>query len=132
METTVDVLSRAAALHGRCFGIISCAYFREKDQPKDFYRNSHFNYPQRFCGGSGIVNPHGEYIAGPVFDEETIVYGELDFAELDRHRYAVNLMGIYSRWDLFRLQIRPERYVPVVPMDGNISSTASTTDSPSA
>ncbi|MEW6141536.1 MAG: nitrilase-related carbon-nitrogen hydrolase [Chloroflexota bacterium] len=116
METTVDVLSRAAALHGRCFGVISCAYFKEKDQPKDFYRNSHFNYPQRFHGGSGIISPHGEYIAGPVFDEETIVYGDLDFAELDRNRYAVNLNGIYSRWDLFSLQVRQEKYAPVVGM----------------
>jgi predicted amidohydrolase len=118
MTNTVDVLSRSACLHGRCFGVISCAYFNEKDQPADFLRNSHFNYPQRFKGGSGIVSSHGEYVTGPVFDRETIVYGDLDFSDLDRDRYAVNLMGIYSRWDLYQLQVRQDKYSPVAPMGG--------------
>jgi len=37
-------------------------------------------------GGSAIIAPDGRYLAGPVFDEETILYATLDLQEIDQNR----------------------------------------------
>ena len=111
-----DLSSRAFCRSGHAFGIISAGYFEEKDLPKKFYKNSAFNIPGMIRGGSGIVDPWGEYIAGPVYDEETIVYGDVDLTESDRARFAVNLTGNYSRWDLLSLNVKQDPYEPLSPM----------------
>ena len=111
-----DICSRAFCRSGHAFGIISSGYFREQDLPKKFYKNSAFNIPGMICGGSGIVNPWGEYIAGPVYDEETIIYGDIDLSESDKARFAVNLTGNYSRWDLLSLNVKQDTYKSLSPM----------------
>ena len=114
---STDITTRALCLSAKAYGVLAAAYIREEDRPKNFYRNSHFNIPGSLRGGSGIVNPNGEYITGPVYDQETIVYGDVDLAEIDRSRTAVNITGIYSRWDLLNLKVRQEPYEPVVDME---------------
>ncbi len=107
-----DISTRAVCRAAHAFGVLSSGYFREQDLPRQFYKNSAFNIPGMICGGSGIVNPWGEYIAGPVYNEETIVYGDIDLAEIDKARFAVNLTGAYSRWDLLSLNVNQETYQP--------------------
>ena len=123
-----DICTRAACFAAHAFGIMSATYFKEEELPKNFYKNSAFNTPGMICGGSGVINPSGEYIAGPVYDEETIVYGDVDLSDTDKIRYAVNLTGSYSRWDLLSLNVRQETYEPLVAMkaeDGALSPPAS-------
>ncbi len=119
----VDIVSRSLCRIGHTFGVLSCTYMAEKDIPKKFYSNSTFNVPGALRGGSGIVNPNGEYIAGPVYDEETIVYGDIDLADIDKTRFANNLTGYYARWDLFNLNVSQETYQPLVPMPKPSSAT---------
>ena len=64
-----------------------------------------------------MINPYGECLAGPVYDQETIVYGDIDLSDIDKSRYSVSLPGIYSRWDLININVRQESYEPVVPME---------------
>ncbi len=117
METTTDIKTRALCFTAGTFGVLAATYIPEQERPKNFYRNSLFSLPDSFRGGSGVISPYGEYIAGPVYDEETIVYGDIDLADVDRSRYAVDLAGIYSRWDLININVRQETYEPVVPME---------------
>ncbi len=112
-----DICTRAACWAGHAFGVMSATYFKEQDLPKKFFKNSAFNNPENFCGGSGIISPFGTYIAGPVYDEETIVYGEIDLSDTDKARVAVNLTGAYSRWDLLSLNVNQAAYEPLVPME---------------
>jgi nitrilase len=116
-KNETDICTRAVCWAAHAFGIISATYFKEEDLPKNFYKNSAFNTPGMICGGSGIVSPSGTYIAGPVYDAETIVYGDIDLSDIDKARFAVNLTGAYSRWDLLSLNVRQENYEPVVPME---------------
>jgi nitrilase len=110
-----DICTRAVCFAGHSFGVMGANYFKEEDLPRNFYKNCAFNVPQMIRGGSGIVNPMVEYIAGPIYDEETIVYGDVDLLETDKARFAVNLTRNYSRWDLFSLNVRRDIYEPVVP-----------------
>ena len=117
LETVTDVTTRALAFNIGSFAVSAATYIPEEDQPKDFYPNSLFSVPQAFRGGSAVVNPYGENIAGPVYDKETIVYGTIDLADVDRSRHAVNLSGIYSRWDLLNVNVRQESYEPVTEIE---------------
>ncbi|MFC1902546.1 nitrilase-related carbon-nitrogen hydrolase [Chloroflexota bacterium] len=117
LEKTTDIQTRALCNTAGIFGILAATYIPEKDLPKKFYKNSYFNIPQAFRGGSGIINPSGEFIAGPVYDQETIVYSDVDLASTDKVRYSTSLAGIYNRWDLINMNLRQEPYEPLVPME---------------
>ncbi len=117
LKVNTDIRTRSLCEIAKCFGVLATAYMPEEEKPKNFYRNSLFTIPGSFAGGSGIVNPRGEYIAGPVYDQETIVYGDIDLAQNDLNRYAVNLTGAYSRWDIINVNVREEAYQPIVSME---------------
>ncbi len=113
METITDLMTRATCFAAGAYGVLAATYFPDDAYPKDFYPNSSFGKPGSFAGGSGIVNPYGEYVAGPAYGQETIVYGEIDLAEQARSRAAVSLTGAYSRWDLISLNVKDAPYAPV-------------------
>ncbi|MBI4330289.1 MAG: carbon-nitrogen hydrolase family protein [Chloroflexi bacterium] len=124
LETITDVSTRALCISAGAFAVLAATYMPEEAQPKNFYRNSLFSVPGGFVGGSGIVGPHGQYIAGPVYHRETIVYGDIDLSDIDRSRHAANLTGIYSRWDLINISVRQESYEPAVSMKSPGGMTA--------
>lgn len=117
LEKTTDLKTRSVCADAHAYGVLAAAYFPEQEKPKDFYGNSLFSIPGSFRGGSGIVDPQGEYVAGPVYDQEAIVYGDIDLAQTDESRYAINLVGIYSRWDLLNLNVCQKPYEPIAAME---------------
>lgn len=54
-------------------------------------------------GWSAVIAPNGRIIAGPNCDDETILYAELDLAQIVFLKYFVNSAGHYSRPDVLRL-----------------------------
>ena len=61
--------------------------------------------PEVLCrGGSAIVWPLGEVLAGPVFDQGTL-FAELDPAEILQARLDFDVVGHYARPDVFRLTV---------------------------
>ena len=57
-------------------------------------------------GGSAIVGPDGQYLAGPLWDEEGILYAELDPAQLYAERQRFDPAGHYHRPDVFTFEVR--------------------------
>ncbi len=57
-------------------------------------------------GGSAIVGPDGEYLAGPLWDEEGIIYAELDPEQLYAERQRFDPAGHYNRPDVFTFEVR--------------------------
>ncbi len=57
-------------------------------------------------GGSAILGPDGGYLAGPLYDEEGILYAELDPARLHEERQRFDAAGHYHRPDVLRLDLR--------------------------
>ncbi len=92
----------------------SCTYIPPDQIPSDFYDNHAFD--QTF-GGSCIVNPFGQIVAGPETDKETIVYGDIDLKLNAAAKSIINLNRIYSRWDIVSLGVREKPYQPIWPMD---------------
>jgi nitrilase len=58
-------------------------------------------------GGSAILAPNGGYLAGPLYDEEGILYAELDPARLWEERQRFDPSGHYHRPDVLRLSVTP-------------------------
>jgi nitrilase len=56
-------------------------------------------------GGSAILGPDGAYLAGPLYDEEAILYAELDPARLFEERQRFDAAGHYHRPDVLRLTV---------------------------
>lgn len=102
------------ALEGRCF-VLSCNQFaRRSDYPAD-YLTPFGDEPETIIsrGGSCIINPLGQILAGPNFTEECILTADLDMAEIARGKYDFDVVGHYARPDIFRLHVN-EQPNPVV------------------
>lgn len=106
---------RHVALEGRCF-VLSCnQYTRRRDFPDD-YRAIQGDDPETVIsrGGSLIVNPLGEVLAGPDYEGEAILTAELDLDEVARGKYDFDVAGHYARPDVFRLSVNERPQPPVV------------------
>ena len=106
---------RHIALEGRCF-VLACNQFMTKaEYPTDLDDSSLQEIaalPDPMTrGGSAIVGPLGEYLAGPLWDERGILYAEIDPGAVAEARFDFDACGHYSRPDLLQLQnrtLRPE------------------------
>jgi nitrilase len=74
----------------------------------------HYTFKQRYYQGAGewinggdsaIVNPAGEIIAGPLHQEEGILYAQVDPTLLHGSRWMLDVAGHYARPDVFHLTI---------------------------
>jgi hypothetical protein len=54
-------------------------------------------------GGSAIINPLGQVLAGPHFGSETILTADLDLNDIGRGKFDFDVTGHYSRPDVFQL-----------------------------
>ncbi len=105
---------RHVALEGRCFVLSACQYLTRADCPDD-YAAIQGDDPKTVLmrGGSLIVNPLGEVLAGPHFDGETILAADLDLDDITRGKYDFDVTGHYARPDVFHLDVNEERRQPV-------------------
>ncbi len=56
-------------------------------------------------GGSAIIGPDGNYLAGPAGTEETILYADLDTGRIAAEHQTFDSVGHYSRPDVFNLTV---------------------------
>jgi len=102
---TWQATMRHIACEGRCF-VLGCNQFIKKEMyPSDLetIKELH-NQPDIICsGGSVIVSPLGKIIAGPLYDEEGILYAELDMSEIIKGKVDFDVVGHYARPDVFQL-----------------------------
>ncbi|KXB04821.1 hypothetical protein AKJ49_01675 [candidate division MSBL1 archaeon SCGC-AAA382A03] len=114
LKTIIPAMTKGVCIAGQLFAVLSSCYVPENERPDDFYRNNAFD---QIFGGSCIINPVGETVAGPVYDEETIIYHDIDLGTIPLAKSVVNLTGIYSRWDLINLNVRQKQYEPLQPLE---------------
>ena len=101
---------RHIACEGRCYVIGCNQYFTKDMYPADFEgRQELVDQPEVLSrGGSAIISPLGEVLAGPLFGEEGIVTAELDLAEVARSKFDFDVVGHYARPDVFQLVVNTE------------------------
>ena len=91
---------RHIALEGRCFVLSACQFV-----------------DGLIRGGSAIVDPLGNFLAGPEYGCETILTAEIDLARIAAGKFDLDVAGHYARPDLFRLEVNeaPQRPVTFKP-----------------
>ncbi len=97
---------RHVALEGRCFVLSACQHITRAAYPAD-YECALGDDPDLVLmrGGSVIVSPLGQILAGPDFEGETILYADIDLEEVVRGKYDFDVVGHYARPDIFRLSV---------------------------
>lgn len=94
------------ALEGRCFVLASCQAIRAEDYGPGYASVLEPNEAGWLIrGGSAIYAPTGELLAGPVYDEETILVADVDLSVRTRGTFDFDPVGHYSRPDVFTLTV---------------------------
>ncbi|KAA3628201.1 MAG: nitrilase [Proteobacteria bacterium] len=102
------------AMEGRCFVLSACQYLQRKDCPDD-YATTQGDAPDTVImrGGSAIISPMGQVLAGPNFEGEGILVADLEMGEIAGGKYDFDVVGHYARPDVFQLYVneRPQHSV---------------------
>lgn len=98
---------RHIALEGRCFVLGCNQYVTKSMYPADLPGVEDLAVqPEIMCrGGSAIISPLGEALAGPLYDQEGGLFAELDLDEIARSKLDFDVVGHYSRPDVFQLTV---------------------------
>ena len=95
------------ARESRAYVIAPCHFQRASSYPDDFPLAAELQGAELLGrGGSAILAPDGSYLAGPLYDEEGILYAELDASRLLAERQRFDPVGHYSRPDVLSLSVR--------------------------
>lgn len=92
---------RHIALEGRCFVLSACQHV-QGGAPGESIR-----------GGSVIVSPLGQVLAGPCYEGECILSADIDPGETAEGKYDLDVAGHYARPDVFRLEVNESPMPPV-------------------
>jgi len=103
------------ACEGRCF-VLGCNQFVTKNMyPDDLPGLEELaDQPDVMCrGGSAIVSPLGEVLAGPLYGKEGTLLADLDLGEVARSKFDFDVVGHYARPDVFQLIVNERPQSPV-------------------
>ena len=95
------------AIEGKCYFINADMIITKGSYPKDLNAKTDIEaLPDVVCrGGSCIIDPYGHYATEPVWDEETIIYAELDMNLPAACKMEHDAVGHYSRPDVLQLVV---------------------------
>src|SRR5690242_15858999 len=91
------------ARESRSFVLSCCVFQRASSYPADVPLSEGDELVG--AGGSAIFAPDGSYLAGPLWNEEGILYADLDPQKLYEARQRFDPGGHYHRPDVLKLQI---------------------------
>lgn len=105
-----QISMRHIALESHCFVITCNQYLTKSDFPTDLncYEELADQPEVLHRGGSAIINPYGEYVAGPIWDEEGIEYAVLDLGQIEETRFDFDVTGHYTRPDMLQLYVNEQ------------------------
>ncbi|TRY29046.1 carbon-nitrogen hydrolase family protein [Aliiglaciecola sp. M165] len=95
---------RHIAHEGRNFVISACQY---QPSPKASGRQLEGWDEDRAMirGGSVIVDPMGEVLAGPLYNQEGLITAQINIKDIVKARYDFDVVGHYARPDVFSLNV---------------------------
>lgn len=96
------------ATESRCFVLSACQFARVSDYADHhFAKETEKRDPNEIviAGGSCIVDPMGQILAGPLRETEGVLTAEIDLDDIIRGKFDMDSCGHYSRSDIFKLQV---------------------------
>ncbi len=108
----IQTVCRAYAIEGQTFVVVACGIHTADNIPDEFPLKSETNFSGN--GGSAIIGPGGNYLAGPTYDNEVILYADLDFDQILAAKSSIDGVGHYARYDVARIALNQRRNSPFV------------------
>jgi len=110
---SVEFRVRQFAHEGKLFVINSCAitdkqnidYCCETQEEKEGFTSD--------GGGSSIIGPSGEYLAGPMVEGEGVVTADISLERALPFKQKHNVLGHYARWDVLSMNFNREKLSPL-------------------
>src|SRR5215207_3265239 len=96
---------RHIALEGRCFVLSANQFARRSDYPADHPQPDGEPDAVVCDGGSVILGPLGDVLAGPLTGGEGILVADLDRDQIVRGKFDFDVVGHYARPDVFSLTV---------------------------
>lgn len=99
---------RHIAIEGHCY-FINCNQVVKKEnypQTESAAEEIAALKPVACRGGSCVINPFGHAVSQTVWDEEAIIYAELDMQQVPASRMECDACGHYSRPDVLHLSVK--------------------------
>ena len=101
------------ARESRAFVVAPSHFQRAAAYPDDFpLREALAGHEILGRGGSAVLGPDGSYLAGPLYDEEGVLYAELDGNRLLEERQRFDPVGHYHRPDVLGFSVRAPAAAP--------------------
>ncbi len=96
------------AIEGKCYFINSDMIVTKASYPDELNeRKAVDEQPDIVCrGGSCILDPRGHYVTEPVWDEEAVIYAELDMTLPAACKMEHDAVGHYARPDVLELNVK--------------------------
>ncbi|KAM3242424.1 hypothetical protein ACQJBY_054840 [Aegilops geniculata] len=107
------------AMEGGCFVLSANQFCRRQDYPPPseyaFAGLGEEPSPDTVVcpGGSVIISPSGEVLAGPNYDGEALITADLDMGEIVRAKFDFDVVGHYSRPEVLSLVVDDQPHRPV-------------------
>lgn len=95
---------RHIAHEGRCF-VISCCQVQPSPNALGIAVDGWDADRPLIGGGSMIIGPMGDVLAGPFEQTTSLLTAEIDTADLVKARYDLDVVGHYARPDIFSLHV---------------------------
>jgi nitrilase len=114
---TWQATMRHIACEGRCY-VLACNQFLTKSMyPPDLPGIEELKAEEdTLCrGGSVIISPLGDVLAGPLYGEEGILCADIDMGAVARSKLDFDVIGHYARPDIFQLIVNERPAVSVSP-----------------
>lgn len=94
------------AMEGRCFVLTACQRITRAAYPAG-HESALGDDPDTVMmrGGSAIVGPLGQILAGPDFQGSGLIYADIDPGDTIRGKFDFDVTGHYARPDVFRLRV---------------------------
>lgn len=113
IATATRIRSLAHSFEGKLFNVVSTEYFDES-----FYEVCENDRARELLGGenqsyfTAVVGPTGEILAGPLGDEEGIVYADVNLEDTVEPKLIHDVVGQYNRFDIFEFSINRDELAP--------------------
>lgn len=102
------------AVEGRVHVLSACQVLERSAIPEELRPELPSDQELALRGGSVIISPLGEVLAGPLFDQEGILYAEIDLDEKPGAHLDLDTVGHYARPDVFQLRVDRRPKQPMV------------------
>ena len=98
---------RHIAREGRVYVLNACMALHRDDVPDRLEFKRHYPSGREWinAGDSAVVSPEGEFIAGPLHEQQGMLFAEIDPAQYAGSRWMFDPAGHYARPDVFQLTV---------------------------